>query len=198
MSKLISDQRYMLDTNVFRYKVDSHSNHRTKAKRLWRKILSELENGEAEIFVPLEVIRELEIQAYFMNKNEKDRLDQLMDCLVILPESENVFAEHLIRKLSAYIRKNYKQNVNLLNRGVEYPSISDARILINAWQNDCTLVTSNIKDYMLFPLLFEFENQKLYDLITEDFVFIDHISHEIITNDEEFRTLKDELVSVFI
>ncbi|MBW8349606.1 hypothetical protein K0H71_09130 [Bacillus sp. IITD106] len=59
------------------------------------------------------------------------------------------------------------------------------------------MVTSNIKDYMLYPLLFEFEDQKLFDLITEDFVLIDQISHEIITNDEEFKAIKDELDRIF-
>lgn len=192
----LSEKRYMLDTNIFRYKIDSSSHYRNEAKKFWTMILSEMEIGESEIFVPHEVLRELEIQSYLMMDKEKRRLDAVRGFLTILPEINNRQAEHMIRKISAYIRSNYKKELDVIKRGVEYPSVSDSRILLNAWQYDCILVTANIKDFMLFPLLFDSDALKLYDPITENYVVLDPIVHETITNDEQFNVMKQELVQL--
>lgn len=105
---LIAQKRYMLDTNVFRYKIDSTSQHKREAKHFWRMALRELQNEEAEIFTPAEVIRELDVQSHTMKPRELEKISALKQCLVVINDTTSIEAEHLIRKMSAYVRKKYK------------------------------------------------------------------------------------------
>lgn len=193
----ITDKQYMLDTNVFRYKTDNSSQYLRQAKLFWKMILKELRDGEAEIYTSAEVIRELEVQAYTMFEKQKKKLEVLKNHLTVVSDDTSIEAEHLIRKMSAYIRSKYKDDLNVIGRGVEYPAVSDSRILLSAWQNECILVTANIKEFMLYPLLFDDYECKLYDLITGSYIEIAGIVHEMINEDAVFMTMKYELKELY-
>lgn len=183
----------MLDTNVFRYKIDTTSQHKREARHFWSKALQELQDQIAEIFTPAEVIRELDVQSYTMKPSEKTKIGVLKQCLVVKPDTTSIQAEHLIRKMSAYVRKNYKPHLDVISRGVEYPAVSDSRILLSAWQHKCIMVTSNIKEFMLYPLLFPAHEDRLYDLLTMQYIRIDPLAHQIINADADFLQMKTDL-----
>ncbi|PLR79569.1 DUF4411 domain-containing protein [Bacillus canaveralius] len=152
---LIAQKRYMLDTNVFRYKIDTSSQHKMEAKHFWRMALQELMDNEAEIFTPAEVFRELDVQSYTMKPEELTRIEALKKNLVVKPDSTSISAEDLIRRISAYIRSKYKPYLDVINRGVDYPSVSDSRILLSAWEHNCVMVTANIREFMLYLFYFQ-------------------------------------------
>ncbi|MBP3040271.1 DUF4411 family protein [Bacillaceae bacterium Marseille-Q3522] len=132
---IIVQKKYMLDTNVFRYKTASGSQHKREAKQFWRMALTELENSEAEIVVPMEVKRELEVQSLTLYERERNKLEALLANLVITDDVSSIQSEHLVRKMSAHLRSQYKHDLDIIGRGVEYHGISDARILLNGWQH---------------------------------------------------------------
>ncbi|WP_373894516.1 DUF4411 domain-containing protein [Virgibacillus natechei] len=196
--EIIAEKRYMLDTNVFRYIIDSSSQHKREAKQFWKKILNEVVNREAEIFTTAEVIRELNVQSYAFLDKEKARLKSLKINLTVKPDSSSINAEHLIRMMTAYVRSKYRPDLDVINRGVEYPSVSDSRIILSGWQHKCTMVTSNIKEFMLYPLLFKAEESPtLYNLLTQQYIEIDSNMHDVINNDSEFMKMKIKLEGMY-
>lgn len=76
---LLGGSRYVCktifdDTNVIRYKVNIDANIKKHARFFWKKVITEIQNGEAVIYVPDEVKRELEIQSFgfIVHGNEKE------------------------------------------------------------------------------------------------------------------------------
>ncbi|WP_339210571.1 DUF4411 family protein [Aeribacillus sp. FSL K6-8210] len=156
MGNITETKVYMLDTNVFRYKSNprTHKSYKKAAKRFWRDVLQEIRNGESVLYIPKEVIRELEVQSYTLNQKENQRIAQLLELIEeTVPDLTTPEMEHQIRKMAAYVRSGYKSDINAA-RDMEYGSISDAQILLPAWQYDGILVTANIKDFTLHSLLF--------------------------------------------
>ncbi|MBP3040270.1 hypothetical protein J9303_12325 [Bacillaceae bacterium Marseille-Q3522] len=60
------------------------------------------------------------------------------------------------------------------------------------------IVTENIKEFMLYPLLFENEQDKLYDLITQKYIKLDPAVYQKINNvDGKYRELKQQLFRLY-
>ncbi|SFE59743.1 PIN domain-containing protein [Alteribacillus iranensis] len=68
--KLFQDKtKYVLDTNVFRYKTatstqESVDKRKMSAIRFWKMVLNEALAGQTSLYVPAEVKRELEVQSF--------------------------------------------------------------------------------------------------------------------------------------
>lgn len=46
-------KQYLIDTNVIRYKVNIDANIKKHARFFWKKVITEIQNGEAVIYVPM-------------------------------------------------------------------------------------------------------------------------------------------------
>ncbi|WP_230130079.1 hypothetical protein [Bacillus sp. CECT 9360] len=55
------------------------------------------------------------------------------------------------------------------------------------------MVTANIKDFYLYPLLFSSEEETLYDVLNETYVQIPTQAREMILQDADFQALLHEL-----
>lgn len=69
-------KHYTLDTNVFRYQSEgksSHSNLKYQARKFWKKIQEEIYINKAILFVPKEVINELEIQSFTLKNSQRKK-----------------------------------------------------------------------------------------------------------------------------
>jgi predicted nucleic acid-binding protein len=111
MGEVIETKAYLLDTNVFRYKSNpsAHKIHKKAGKRFWKNVLQEVRNGEASLFIPREVVRELEIQSYTLSEKENQRIADLLEQIEItIPDITTPEIEHHIRKMAAYIRLSTK------------------------------------------------------------------------------------------
>ncbi|OXB93088.1 MULTISPECIES: DUF4411 family protein [Bacillaceae] len=195
MGNITETKVYMLDTNVFRYKSNprAHKSYKKATKRFWRNVLQEFRNGESVLYIPKEVIRELEVQSYTLSEKENQRIAQLLELIEeTVPDLATPEIEHQIRKITAYVRSEYKSDINAA-RDMEYGSVSDARILLAAWQYDCIFVTANIKDFMLYPLLFPQNESRLFDLLSENYVIIDPTVYENIHRDPVFAGMLQDL-----
>lgn len=102
--------------------------------------------------------------------------------------------EHLIRIMQACIRANYKNEIG--REKVEYGGVSDARILYTAYSNDSILVTANIKDFLLYPLLYPQNEDILHDLKKNTFVNIPSEGYTKIHGDDKFQRLLKEFYSL--
>jgi predicted nucleic acid-binding protein len=189
-------KQYMIDTNAVRYYVNPDRQYQKPARRFWRKAREEIQNGEAVLLVPGEVVRELNIQSFSFsahgNQKELNNITQLLEYCNVVPSVSSDEIEHEIRKLSAHIRANYRADIDC-GKGVHYPSVSDARILCTAWQEDCVLVTANIKDFMLYPLLDASSESKLYDILSDTYIEITEEAHSKIHKDPQFKTMFERL-----
>ncbi|WP_018664650.1 DUF4411 family protein [Heyndrickxia acidiproducens] len=182
-------KQYTIDTNVLRYKANSKAepSHKKAAKLFWKQVIQEIQDGEAVIGVPQEVIRELKIQSFTLSPKENEHISDLLElCQEVLPDLANINIEHKIREMSAYVRSEFTTAVD--ERKMEYPAVADSRILHAAYYSDSALVTSNIKELLLYPLLFDNRN-RLYDLLNKEYVNIPTELYQEIHKDLFFKSL---------
>ncbi|WP_430510875.1 DUF4411 domain-containing protein [Gottfriedia solisilvae] len=183
-------KEYILDTNVFRYNTDSaHFEHRIPARIFWYTAKKEIANKQAVVYIPKEVRNELEVQSFTLGKDNQEIEELLVICQEVTPSISTDKIEQQIRIMSAYVRSKYgeklRKDLNIKN--VEYPERSDARILYTAYEKHAILVTSNLKDFILYPLLFGEKELKLYNLLTNQFVSISPFLHTLIQQDPTFQ-----------
>ncbi|MED2688870.1 hypothetical protein [Bacillus toyonensis] len=190
-------KKYSLDTNVIRYqaapsipvaKQTEKNKEQVRLKKattlFWAKLFQELTNNQAEIILTNEVLRELEIQITTLSNKDSKNVKKVLQTLkmkmgmsnlnyqdaLLSPANTTLQAEHHYRELAAYIQNSYKQAL-VGNDAFKYPAVSDARIQLESWSGSYTLVTANVKEFILYPLLFEYPecNEKLYDLKSSKF-----------------------------
>ena len=190
-------RQYILDTNIFRYltssNVDAELNIATKL--FWHKTKSEIENGEAVLLVPKEVIRELDVQSYKLKPKENEKIMKLLSlCRVVSPTVSDEDIEHQIRMLSSHVRSNFKHDIG---RPMEYGGVSDSRILYTSYCEDAVLVTANTKDFLLYALLNPQNEECLYDIKGERYVEIPKAAYEKIHADPHFQELLQEFYRLY-
>lgn len=204
-------KKYSLDTNVIRYQAapsipEAKQNEKNKEQvqlkeattAFWKKLSNELNQKKAKIYLTSEVLRELEIQKKSLSNTESKKLKKVLKILeekektrdlsyqnTLLSDAHTTLqAEHYYRELATYIQKKYKQAL-VGNNPFKYPAVSDARIQLESWSGSYILVTANIKEFILYPLLFEYPecNEKLYDLKSRGFkTFTKNIVEQIQTD----------------
>lgn len=186
-------KQYTVDTNFFRYHSNNNgdNNLRRTALLFWKTAKEEIEKGEAVILVPAEVVRELEIQSHTLPDRENNKIQRLLANCQEVSLSVSIALEHHIRKMSAYLRANYRNALG--NLPVAYGGVSDSRILYSAYYEDSILVTANIKDFMLYPFLFKESENRLYDLKQNQFVHIPEETYNRVWQDLKFQQLFQEL-----
>ncbi|MBD8071379.1 DUF4411 family protein [Bacillus sp. PS06] len=191
---------YLLDTNGFRYLTNPKEDKGIKkaANTFWRQASEEIQNGKAILVIPKEVARELEVQSFSLPGGEKQyvRIAELLEEVEeTLPDISTPEIEHQIRKISAYIGEEFREVIkaDLDITKVKYGSVSDIRIFYSAWQYDCVLVTGNVKDFILYPLLFSHEEDRLFDIITGTYKKYARTSYLAITNDPVFLGMMQDL-----
>lgn len=186
-------KQYTIDTNFFRYHTNNNGENdlRKAAVLFWETAKEEIENGEAVILVPAEVVRELEVQSYTLPDRENNKIQRLLaNCQEVSP-SVSIELEHHVRKMSAYLRANYRHALG--NLPIAYGGVSDSRILYSAYYEDSLLVTANIKDFMLYPFLFTQSEDRLYDLKQNQFIRIPEEAYNLVWKDPHFQNMFQEL-----
>lgn len=190
-------KKYLVDTVAVRYRVNK--DYKKPVRRFWKKALEEVGNGEAVLLIPEEVFRELEIQSFGFsahnNKRELDNIANVLETCNKIPTIASIEIEHQLRKMAAYVRGNYKEDIDV-GKGIEYPGVSDSRILCTAWRNDCVVVTANIRDFMLLPLLDAPGEEILYDVVSGQYITVTEEAHQKIHSDETFKSMFLELVEM--
>ena len=191
---------YLLDTNGFRYLTNPKEDRDIKkaAKTFWKRALEEIQKGEAILVIPKEVARELEVQSFSLPGGEKQytRIAALLEEIEeTLPDISTPEIEHQIRKISAYVSEEYREVIKkeLDIAKVKYGSVSDIRILYTAWQYDCVLVTGNVKDFSLYPLLFSPDEDRLFDIISGTYRKYRLPAYAVITTDAVFKGMMQDL-----
>lgn len=189
-------KQYTVDTNVFRYYAndDGAQNLRKAAVSFWKTIKEEIEKSEAVILVPSEVVRELEVQSHTLPAKENIKIQGLLASCQEVSPSFSIELEHHIRIMSAYLRSTYRHTLS--NLPISYGGISDSRILYSAYSEDSILVTANIKDFMLYPFLFQLGENRLYDLKQNQFIQIPGEAYKMVWQDQHFQNLFEELVEL--
>jgi hypothetical protein len=196
---------YMPDTNCFRYKAyilqkieedkeesDDHKQRREykeAANRFWDKIIEEARKEEAEILVSSEVVQELKVQSYTLDNKERKPITKLLSILEEESAPVPQEIEFQLREFSNYARKQFGGLIVPPGKKMDYLRASDARIFIHAYLNDAILATANIKDFLLYTLFFEHEEDKLYDIINREYVKIPPDGRAKVFQDEMFQSL---------
>ncbi|MGY0691925.1 hypothetical protein ACW2QC_03930 [Virgibacillus sp. FSP13] len=191
---------YMPDTNCFRYKAyvihstnsDSEKDRRRNkeaAIRFWNKIILESDAQKSKILVSSEVAHELKVQSYTLNNKENNNINKLISALDIETAEVPQDVEFLLREFSNYARKNYGSLLTPPGLKMDYLRASDARIFVHSYLNDGILTTANIKDFLLYPLFFGHTEQKLYNILSSQFITTPLASREIVEQDIMFQNL---------
>ncbi|MCU5070108.1 MULTISPECIES: PIN domain-containing protein [Bacillus cereus group] len=191
---LHSYTQFLLDTNALRYQATPGSPYQGVANRFWEKTLERVEKGELGLYTANEVVRELEVQSHSVHPDEAQIIHE-----VLLPQIEKLDfiydaeAEHLVRQASAFLSHNYEITLPSGKTMKKYPGVGDARILLTAYENDCEIITANVNDFMLYPLLYPQTGKVLYDLLREQYVEIDPQLYERIQKDARFIAFKSKI-----
>lgn len=190
---MVEFKQYTVDTNFFRYHAynNGDTNLRRAAVHFWKTAKEEVEKGEAVILVPAEVKRELEVQSHILSDRENNKIQRLLaNCQEISP-SVSIKLEHHVRIMSAYLRANFRNALG--DFSIAYGGVSDSRILYSAYYEDSILVTANVKDFMLYPFLFNQSEDRLYDLKQSQFVYIPEETYNLVWQDSGFQNMFLEL-----
>lgn len=145
---------YSLDTNVFRHRFENSNFHLQQgSRRVLDKIISELTSNEAQIYVPKEVVNELEIQYQSLKIPTKynTKINALIKSFEISDVIPPYELELHLRRMSAYFKMIARKNG--FDFPCEYLKASDARIMFSSLLNESILVTANIKDFRMYPYL---------------------------------------------
>lgn len=190
------EKEFTVDTNVLRHESNPGDQELEKAARLfWKHMKMAVENDDVSIYVPAEVVRELEVQSFNLSPSQNRRIQKLLTlCETIDLESHHlVEIEHLIRKMASYIKAKYdlKQDFK-----ANYPGTSDARILLTAYLLESVLVTANVKDFTIYPLLFEYNQDSLLNLKTNDYIRIPKDIHKAIHSDKDFLSMLNDFYNL--
>ncbi len=186
-------KQYVLDTNIFVYLTNPSSGDdlRRAARYFWGNAREEFENGEATLIVPEEVRRELEVQSYTLTDKRNRKTNAFLElCQEVSPIHLSQEIEHKIRQLTAYVRAKFKEDIG--RDKMEYGGVSDSRILYTAYVEDGILVTGNVKDFLLYPLLFPLDEKRLYDIKENEYILIPPEGYEKIHSDSYFQKLLHE------
>ncbi len=100
-------KQYTLDTNIFRHKTNDNDSPdlRIGAAKTWAKMLQEVNDNQAVLMVPKEVIRELNLQSFTLNPKQNKGIAQLISlCKEVEPDNYNIDVEYSLRNLAAYVR----------------------------------------------------------------------------------------------
>jgi predicted nucleic acid-binding protein len=193
-------KQYLVDTNSIRYKVTTDDTNQKAARRFWSKAINEMQNGEAVILVPEAVVKELKHQSFsfevFKNEKELENIADILSFSEVVPNITSDEIEELIISTSAYVTSKFREEIKEATNTskLKYPGIPDARIICTAWQRNCVMVTGNIKDFVLLPLLEAPGEQKLYNIMSESFITLPEELYLKIHDDSTFQTMFQELV----
>ncbi|HEU4963582.1 MAG TPA: hypothetical protein VFV52_06950 [Bacilli bacterium] len=144
----------LLDTNVLRYRAGASAQCDVSA--CW-DFVSDPHNGY-DVYVSDETLRELKVQRYVLRPDEAHLLfEQVVPHLDTLSFAGDLEREHLVRELASYVKRTYRLQVpasahQTAGKEMQYPSVSDARILLTALDAGATLVTKNVKDFLVYLL----------------------------------------------
>lgn len=204
----------MIDTGFYRYFVEKNTEPSLKrsSRSFWVDASLEVESGNAVILVAEDVEREMEVQSFSHVEMEKRKATEFLEIVKMTsPQRVSQEIEHLFRKMNAYVKTEFRAELNEeplfkkirtytreIARGLiredffkedntSYGDILDARTIYSAYEEDAILVTANIKDFLLYPLLFPVNQERLYDLKKNKPFLIPEPAYRAIHNDETFK-----------
>ncbi|OAS87840.1 MULTISPECIES: DUF4411 family protein [Metabacillus] len=141
---------FLLDTNVLRYSAGSSPQLSPFVQAFWQSTVLDKNHT---MYVGDETIREIELQSFRIPETELELiLYQLIPSLIEVKYVPSVQREHELRQAIAYALKTYNlplPNGSIIRNNV-IPSINDARLMLTALDNDLTIVTNNIKDFIFY------------------------------------------------
>jgi len=211
MSNLETDfpTTYMLDTNLLRYLTGKTSSQteeqrlKKSAEEFWSKVLEEVRDLDAQILLPQEVVRELNIQMHILPTKTQEQLRSILSNLETEDFDLSSSLEYELREFSSYAIQTYRDQIRPTQQTttssgkkeykLEYLQASDARILVAAYLNDAVLVTRNIKDFIVYLLFCAPEEKRLYDFVEKQFVTIPAEGLALVYQDEYFQAIQAKL-----
>lgn len=185
---------YLPDTNLFRY-LDNNDmeSYKKAAQAFFSQAQKEQAEGKSITLLSEEVKCELEVQMHTLKPREK-RISQGMLEQSTVSANLSVQLEHDLRKFSNYIRSpKFNSVFNIPDYKMDYLRTSDARILVDAYVNDAVLVTANIKDFITYSLFCEPGEQKLYDVLKQQYVEVSPEARTAIAADPFFLSIQNQL-----
>ncbi|WP_051827318.1 PIN domain-containing protein [Metabacillus indicus] len=183
-------KQYTLDTNIFRHQTNESDSRqlRSGAQATWDKMIKEVDIGEAVLLVPKEVAFELDLQSFTLKKKQNEAIANLIElCKEVEPEVYTFEIEKSLRRLTAYVKSKHG---SILGHRIERLEASDARILYTAYDENSILVTANVKDFMLYPLLFPEGEERIYCMKNNQYIKVPTENYKAIQKDPEFIALR--------
>lgn len=187
---------YLLDTNLFRYKVNDNVDqvlYRKAANEFWTQALEKAIIDKATIITSKEVECELRVQMQTLAPRYQALLAALLDEIIIVGSVLPIELEYELRIFSNYIRTPEIRSILEIDGEIGYLKASDARIMVDALMNDAILVTGNVKDFIPYLFFCQEGENKLYDFLNQRFIQIAVKARAVIGRDEKFLALQNKL-----
>lgn len=171
--------------------------HKLEAKVFWNKAIAEVSRKNALIIVSAETKQELKVQSHTLKGKENKKYYELLKETLIESTEVPLRLEYLLRDFSNYVRGKYAGLLVPEGRKTNYLQTADCRIFIHAYLNDAILVTANIKDFFLYPLFFNAdEDNILYDISSQQYIKNLHTARKLLESDPKFITLQLKMLKL--
>jgi hypothetical protein len=147
-------------------------------------------NCSYQLFITEETHREIEVQREIMSATspsaERALANIHQQCILSpIGYKSDIQREHLLRMAAAYIRKVYDPDIPGISKRMTYPGVSDARIILSAYDNGMPLVTYNLNEFFIYACM----DQELYDSSTDELVSVDPVCLGKIQEDPIIRSV---------
>lgn len=200
MDEVQNTKTYFTDTNCYRYpsattnsssspQMVATKKHKATSKKFWDSVVAESSLGKAVVMTCEEVTQELKVQSYTLKPKENKIINTLISKVIIESTEIPKDLEYLLREFSNYARSKYGSILTPPGYSMEYLKASDARIFISSYLNEAILVTSNIKDFLLYPLFFGEDEDVLYDILNETYIKLPYMGRKAIEQDAFFQNV---------
>lgn len=185
---------YLLDTNLFRYLDVPTEAYKTAARDFFVGVQTDVIKGKTTLFLSAEVACELDVQMHTLREKEKRAIRNMLPVLTQVNADLPKALEHDLRKFSNYLRSpKFNDLFKVAGYKMEYLKASDARIMVDAYMSDAVIVTANIKDFIVYSVISEPMEPKLYDFLNKTYVEVSSEAREAIEDDPFYLDIQTKL-----
>lgn len=138
-------QTFLPDTNAFRY-LNGEESLKRAASAFFTGLEPKVQDGTAKVLLSAEVACELKVQTHPLTARDATSIDTALSGLRQIDSNFSKALEHKLRNFSNYIRSaRFGGAFMVASYSLNHLKASDARIMVDAYLSDATLVTYNIK-----------------------------------------------------
>ncbi|PGM69896.1 hypothetical protein CN952_21780 [Bacillus cereus] len=185
---------YLIDTDLIKHAANSKYEKKKKLRQFWEWIREEVKMDRGTIFTSDEIIHQIKVEEFKFIPKQDQEIKEILQELTSLAYFPSISTEHIVRMAASYLKNKYSFDFELAGLKIEYPDVSQTRVILTALEKDIgTIVTNKTDKFLVFLFLGGFDDIYLLNPLTDEQVTIPVTLYEKICNDDVFRSYQQEV-----